>query len=60
MPEAIRRCEEILAAGLVDQQAEVLATVHLAYLRALGGESHQHVICTGTVGARLSDLGDGA
>ena len=38
VPEAIRRCEEILASGLVDQHAEVLTTLCLAYLKALTGD----------------------
>jgi class 3 adenylate cyclase/tetratricopeptide (TPR) repeat protein len=60
VPEAIRRCEEILAAGLVDQQAEVLATLHLAYLRALAGELASAREMYRQARLRLDDLGGGA
>ncbi|HTD77567.1 MAG TPA: AAA family ATPase, partial [Chloroflexota bacterium] len=60
VPEAIRRCQEILAAGLVDQQAQVLATVHLAYLYGLAGELARARALYAEARLRLSDLGGGA
>ncbi|HEX8967030.1 MAG TPA: adenylate/guanylate cyclase domain-containing protein, partial [Chloroflexota bacterium] len=38
VPDAMRRCSEIVADGLVDQQAEVLTMLHLAFLLALSGD----------------------
>jgi class 3 adenylate cyclase/tetratricopeptide (TPR) repeat protein len=60
VPEAIRRCETMLAAGLVDQQAEVLATVHLAYLHALAGDLATARGLYRQARSRLSDLGGAA
>jgi ATP/maltotriose-dependent transcriptional regulator MalT len=57
--EAIQRCEEILAIGLVDQQAEAMTTLHLAYLRALAGDLLTARTLCGEARRRLSDLGGG-
>jgi hypothetical protein len=56
VPEAIRRCEAILADGLVDQQAEVIATLHLAYLYALAGDLVAAQEFYRTAQPRLADL----
>jgi tetratricopeptide (TPR) repeat protein len=58
--EAIRRCQDMLAAGLVDQQAEVLATLHLAYLHALAGDVFAARTLYQQARGRLSDLGGAA
>ncbi len=60
VPEAIVRCEAIIEAGLVDQQAEVQATVHLAYLHGLAGDLAAARRLCQQARARLADLGGGA
>lgn len=60
VPVGIRRCEEILAAGLVDQQAEILVTLHLAYLHALAAEGSRARELGQQARLRLADLGGGA
>jgi class 3 adenylate cyclase/tetratricopeptide (TPR) repeat protein len=60
VPEAISRCEELLAAGFVDQQAEVMATLHLSYLHALAGELANARRLYGDARMRVADLPGGA
>jgi hypothetical protein len=60
VPEAIARCTEILSVGLVDQQAEVLATLHLGYLYALADDLVRARELCRQARARLTDLGGGA
>jgi class 3 adenylate cyclase/tetratricopeptide (TPR) repeat protein len=59
VPEAIRRCQEILASGLVDQQAEALTMLHVAYLHALAGDVAPARRFYGEARQRLADLGAG-
>jgi class 3 adenylate cyclase/Flp pilus assembly protein TadD len=60
VPEAIARCEAIIEAGLVDQQAEVQATINLAYLHALAGDVETARGLCRQARTRLTDLGGGA
>jgi predicted ATPase/class 3 adenylate cyclase len=59
VPEAIGRCQDILADGLVDQQAQALTTLQLAYLHALGGNITTARHLYSEARQRLGELGGG-
>jgi tetratricopeptide (TPR) repeat protein len=59
VPDAVRRCEEIVESSLVDRQAEALTLFAIAVLHALGGSFEQARAYFGRGLELLRDLGGG-